>query len=78
MQTLIEQRTGHRRPDAANGTLWFQKIKGAEGKTLYFNVIHDWNRLPEKLNCENIASFKKGVKRHLMATEQADRDGLFF
>ncbi len=55
----------------------FQKIKGAEGNTFYFIAIKDWNSLPEHLkNCKNIASFKNGVKRHLiqMATEEADMD----
>ncbi len=57
------------------------KIKGAEGNTFYFNAIKDWNSLPEHLKaCENIASFKKVVKRHLVqkAAEEADRDFLYF
>ncbi len=57
------------------------KIKGAESNTFYFNAIKDWNSLPEHLKaCENILSFKKGVKRHLMqkAEEEADRDFLYF
>ncbi len=57
------------------------QIKGEEGGTFYFNAIKDWNSLPEDLKtCENIASFKKGVERHLMqmAAEETGRDFLFF
>ncbi len=57
------------------------KIKGAEGNTFYFNAIKDWNSLPEHLKaCENTASFKQGVKRHLVqkAAQEADRDFLYF
>ncbi len=57
------------------------KIKEAEGNTFYFNAIKDWNSLPQHLKaCENILSFKKGVKRHLMpkAAEEANRDFLYF
>ncbi len=46
--------------------------KGIERNTFYFNAIKDWNSLPNNLkNCENIHTYKKGVKRYLleMATE---------
>ncbi len=55
--------------------------KGAESDTFYYNAIKDWNKLPIELKiCENIASFKQGLKSHLlqMVTEEADRDFLFF
>ncbi len=71
-------RTQHTRRNQWNFIV--PNIKGAEGNTFYFNSTKDWNSLPEKLkNCENIASFKKEVKRHLMqmATEETDRDLLF-
>ncbi len=42
-------------------------IKGVEKNTVYFNVIKDWNSLPEQQKtCETVASFKIGVKEHLM------------
>ncbi len=56
-------------------------IKGAERNTFYFNAIKDWNSLPEQLKaCENMTSFKKGVKSHLMqkAAEEADREFFYF
>ncbi len=58
----------------------FTKNQRAEGNTFYFIAINDWNSLPGHLkNCENIASFKKGVKRHLiqMAINRGSRHGLF-
>ncbi len=56
-------------------------VKGAESNTFYDNAIKDWNKLPTELKtCENITSFKLGLKSHLllMATEEADMDFLFF
>ncbi len=50
---------------------------GAESNTFYYNAIKDWNKFPTELKtCENIASFKKGLRSHLlqMATEEEDRD----
>ncbi len=58
------------RPQSAKSSEWnftLPKIKGVESNTFYFNAIKDWDSLPEHLKaCEDIASFKKGVKRHLM------------
>ncbi len=56
-------------------------IKGTKSNTFYLNVIKGWNSLPNDLKtCENICSFKKGVKRHLlqMTTDEAGRNLLFF
>ncbi len=56
-------------------------IIGGEKNTFYFNAIRDWNSLPEKLKaCENMTSFKKGVKSHLMqrAAEEAQDEFLYF
>ncbi len=53
-------------------------IKEAESNTFYFNAIKDWNKLPTKLKtCENIDSFKKGLKSNLlqMVTEEARQVG---
>ncbi len=54
--------------------------KGNENNTFYFNAIKDWNSLPSNLkNCENIHTYKKGVKRYLlqMATEEAGREYIY-
>ncbi len=55
-------------------------VKGIESNTFYFNAINDWNSLPKSLkNCENIHTYKKGVKRYLLqtATEEAGRECVF-
>ncbi len=55
-------------------------VKGIESNTFYFNVIKDWNSLPNNLkNCENIHTYKKRVKRYLlrMATEEAGREYVY-
>ncbi len=72
-------RTQHTRGSHWNFVV--SNVKGAESTTLYFKAIKDWNKLPTELKtCENIASFKKGLKRNLlqMASDEADRDFLFF
>ncbi len=65
----------------SRGNFVVPNVKGAEGKTFYFNAVKDWNQLPTKLKtCENTVSFKKRVKLHLLqkTTEEADRHFLFF
>ncbi len=55
-------------------------VKGNESNTFYFNAIKDWNSLLNNLkNCENIHTYKKGVKRYLLqtATEEAGREYVF-
>ncbi len=55
-------------------------VKGIESNTFYFNAIKDWNSLPDNLkNCENIHTYRKGVKRCLlqMATEEAGREYVY-
>ncbi len=55
-------------------------VKESESTTFYFNAIKDWNSLPSDLkNCENMHTYKKGVKRYLLqtATEEAGRDYVF-
>ncbi len=55
-------------------------VKGIESITFYFNAIKDWNSLPNNLkNCENIHTYKKGVKTHLLqtATEEAGGEYVF-
>ncbi len=59
----------------SHGNFVVPNVKGAEGNTFYFSAIKDWNKLPIELkNCENTASFRKRVKKHLLqkATEEAD------
>ncbi len=59
----------------------FPNVKGAEGSTFYFNAIKEWNKLPMELKtCENTASFKRRLKKHLLQTaaEEVDRDFVFF
>ncbi len=59
------------------GNFVVPNVKGAEGNTFYCSAIKDWNKLPIELKtCENIASFKKRVKKHLLqkVTEEADKD----
>ncbi len=56
-------------------------VKGAESNVFYFSAIKDWNKLPTELKtCENVASLKKELKKHLVqtASEKADGDILFF
>ncbi len=55
-------------------------VKGIESNTFYFNAIKDWNILPNNLtNCENIHTYKKGVKMCLLqtGTEEAGREYVF-
>ncbi len=55
-------------------------VKGIESNIFDFNAIKDWNSLKNSLkNCENIHTYKKGVKRYLlqMATEEAGREYLY-
>ncbi len=44
-------------------------VKGSESNTFHLNAIKDWNSFPNNLNnCENIHTYKKGVKRYLLQT----------
>ncbi len=55
-------------------------VKGIESNTFYFTAIKDWNSLPNNLkNCENIHTYKKGVKRYLLqtATEEGGREYVY-
>ncbi len=55
-------------------------VKGNESNSFFFQAIKDWNSLPNELNtCENICSFKKGVRRHLIqrATRGAENVYVF-
>ncbi len=41
-------------------------VKGNESNS-FFHAIKNWNSLPDELKtCENICSFKKGVRRHMI------------
>ncbi len=79
-QTLIKRVTGHS-TRGSYGNFVVPNVKRAEGSTFYFSAIKDWNKLPIELKtCENIASFKRRLKKHLLqkAAEEADRDFVFF
>ncbi len=66
------------------GALWnfaVPNVKGNESNSFFFHAIKDWNSLPDELKtCENICSFKKGVKRHLIqrTTGEAENVYVFF
>ncbi len=54
-------------------------VKGIESSTFYFNAVKDWNSLLNNLkNCENIHTYKKGVKKYLLqiASEEAGRENI--
>ncbi len=55
-------------------------VKESESNIFHFNIIKDWNNLPNDLKiCDNINTFKKGVKRYLLQTarEEAGREYVF-
>ncbi len=55
-------------------------VKENESNTFYFNKTKGWNSLPNDLkNCENIHTYKKGVKSYLLqtATEEAGREYVY-
>ncbi len=55
-------------------------VKGNESNTFYFNAIKDWKSFPNyRKNCENIHTYKKGVKKYLLqtVTEEARREYVF-
>ncbi len=55
-------------------------VKEIESNTFYFNAIKDWNSLPtNRKNCENIHTYKKGVKKYLLQTakEEAGREYVY-
>ncbi len=55
-------------------------VKGNESNAFYLNSFKDRNSVPNDLkNCENIHTYKKGVKRYLLQTakEEAGREYVF-
>ncbi len=60
----------------SRGNFAVPNVKGAEGNTFYFNAIKDWKKLPMELKtCENTASFKRRLKKHLLYTDDGRGGG---